>query len=103
MAAQAHQNLQRMGLQDTDLANSSFNTGRKQLEAAGFEWKETTETGRQIFRNPKTGAEVYYDSGKALMKDQSPHWHIRDSSGVGYDRSGRVVGRDEDAAHIPGG
>ncbi len=103
MAARARQNLQRMGLEDVELANATFNAGRKQLEAAGFLWTETTTTGRQVFVNSKTGAEVYYDSGKALVGEQKPHWHIRDSAGTSYNRSGNPVGRDEEAGHIPGG
>jgi hypothetical protein len=101
MGAQALQNLQRMGLQDVNLAGASFNSGRKALEDAGFVWKETTATGRQVFNNAKTGAQVFYDSGDALVGEQSPHWHIQDNAGVNYDRSGRVVDSSENAAHIP--
>jgi hypothetical protein len=50
----------------------SFNSGRKALEKAGFRWIETTETGRRVFRNPATKAEVYFDSGKALVPGQDP-------------------------------
>jgi hypothetical protein len=90
-----------MGLRDVDLAGASFNTGRKQLEDAGFKLVETTPTGRKVFENPKTGAKVSYDSGGALVGDQKSHWHIRDSAGRAYDRGGRVVKSGEDAAHIP--
>jgi len=103
MSRRALQNLKRMGLEDVDLYGASFNTGRKRLEGAGFEWKETTDTGRQVFKNPTTGAEVYYDSGDALVGNQGPHWHIRDSAGISYDRNGRPVTASDESGHIPGG
>ena len=90
-------------MKDVDIAGKTFNAGRKALEDAGFKWVETTPTGRQVFRHPVTGAEVYFDSGKALVGNQKPHWHIRDKAGQAYDRSGRPVGLDENAGHIPGG
>jgi RHS repeat-associated protein len=93
--------MKKMGLEGINLAKKSFNSGRKMLEKAGFELAETTETGRKVFRNAKTGAEVYYDSGDALVGAQKPHWHIRDKGGMKYDRSGRVVSGSENAGHIP--
>jgi hypothetical protein len=101
MKGQAGRNLESMGLRDVDLAGASFNTGRKQLEDAGFKLVETTPTGRKVFENPKTGAKVYYDSGGALVGDQNPHWHIVNSRGNVHDRSGRVVEPSTNAAHIP--
>ena len=101
MSAQGLQNLQRLGLQDVDLAGASFNGGRKALEDAGFTWSETTERGRRVFQNAKTGARVFYDSGDALVREQISHWHIRDSAGRAYDRTGRVVDTSEDSGHIP--
>jgi len=101
MKGQAGSNLEAMGLRDVELAGASFNTGRKQLENAGFKWVETTPTGRKVFENPKTGAKVYYDSGGALVGDQKPHWHIVNSSGDVHDRSGRVAEPGTNAAHIP--
>ena len=83
--------LARMGLEDVELAGSSYNAGRKQLEAAGFKHTETTATGRQVFVNEETGARVTYDSGKALTSQQKPHWTIQDKAGQFYDRGGRVV------------
>lgn len=101
MKGQAGRKLEEMGLRDVELAGSSFNTGRKQLEDAGFKWVKTTPTGRRIFQNSKTGAEVLYDSDKALVGNQKPHWHILDSARKAYDRSGRLVKPSEQAAHIP--
>ena len=83
--------LARMGLEDVELAGASYNSGRKQLEAAGFKHTETTSTGRQVFVNEETGARVTYDSGKALTSQQKPHWTIQDRAGQFYDRSGRAV------------
>ena len=85
-----------------DLAGKSYNSGRKALEQAGFVLERTTSTGRKVFRNPTTGAEVVYDSGNALAPGQLPHWHIRDSAGQGYNRTGRPVSSDEGGGHIPG-
>jgi hypothetical protein len=96
-------NLQEMGLGDVNLVGKSYNAGRKSLEAAGFVLDRTTSSGRKVFRNPKTGAEVYYDSGGALGPRQKPHWHIKDKGGQMYDRSGRPVGPDDIAGHIPAG
>ncbi len=84
-------NFQKMGLKGVKLAGKSFNSGRKQLEKAGFKLVKTTKSGRKIFRHPKTGATVTYDSGKALGAGQSPHWTIQDKSGDFFDRSGRRV------------
>jgi hypothetical protein len=103
MRLQAKQNMQRMGLQDVDLAGKSYNSGRKQLEAAGFKLERTTATGRKVFYNPRTGAQVFYDSGYALTSSQKPHWHIQDNAGRTYDRSGSQVHPSDDAAQIPGG
>ncbi len=101
MKGQGTRNLESMGLRDVELAGESFNAGRKQLEGAGFKWVETTPDGRRIFRNPKTGAQVYYDSGGALIGDQKPHWHIADPAGNQYDRSGRPAEKGDNARHIP--
>ena len=101
--AAAAANMRRMGLEGVDLANNSLNKGRKKLEEAGFELVETTSTGRKVFRHPSTRAEVYFNSGGALVGSQKPHWHIRDPAGQAYDRGGRAVGRGENAGHIPGG
>jgi RHS repeat-associated protein len=92
-----------LGLGDVRLAGASFNRGRKQLERSGFRLVGATDTGRRVFRNPRTGAEVFFDSGRALAPGQSPHWHIVDRGGSKVSRSGRTVGSDEVAAHLPGG
>ena len=95
-----------MGLENVELAGKSFNSGRKSLEEAGFIWMETTETGRQIFEHPETGARVTFDSGAALVPGQSPHWEMSDRGGTRYDRSGRpVVGPSPimGGKHIPAG
>ena len=76
MKAKALEELEKMGLRDVELYGASFNSGRKHLEDAGFVWVKTTETGRREFENPKTGVQVFFDSGKALTGDQKPHWHI---------------------------
>jgi hypothetical protein len=94
--------LRALGLNGVELAGKSYNSGRKALEQAGFVLDRTTSTGRKVFRNPQTGAEVFYDSGKALAPGQVPHWHIKDKAGQGYDRTGRPVGPDDRAGHIPG-
>jgi len=101
MRVAAINTLRKLGLEGVNLAGSSFNTGRKQLEAAGFKLVETTDTGRKVFVNSKTGARVYYDSGDALVGNQKPHWHIQDGGGVDLDRMGRPVDSSENAAHIP--
>jgi hypothetical protein len=94
--------LRRLGLADVTLAGRSYNSGRKALEDAGFVADPTTSTGRKVFTNPRTGAQVFYDSGRALARGQSPHWHIRDVAGNAYNRSGRIVDSSENAGHIPG-
>ncbi|WP_437952612.1 RHS repeat-associated core domain-containing protein [Sorangium sp. So ce296] len=101
--AAAAANLRRMGLEGVNLAGETYNSGRKALERAGFVLERTTDTGRRVFKNSQTGAEVFYDSGRALAPGQKPHWHIRDAGGNRYDRSGRIVDSDEVAGHIPGG
>jgi RHS repeat-associated protein len=101
--AEGRQRLREMGLEGVELAGSSFNRGKKQLEAAGFTLVRTTRTGRRVFENPETGAVVNFDSGGALVGNQKPHWHIVDAGGQHYDRSGRPVGTDEGAGHIPAG
>ena len=66
-------NLREMGLEDVELAGKSYNSGRRSLEGAGFELVETTSTGRKVFRNAKTGAEVYWDgTPKSLAPGQDP-------------------------------
>jgi RHS repeat-associated protein len=85
-------NLAKAGLNNVELAGASFNAGRKQLEKAGFELAETTETGRKIFINKQTGARVTYDgTPKSLTNEQGPHWTIQDKGGQFLDRSGRPV------------
>jgi RHS repeat-associated protein len=101
--ALAAANLKKLGLGKISLAGKSFSSGKKALGAAGFEHVGTTPTGRQIFRHPQTGAEVFYDSGGALFDGQKPHWHIRDNGGNSYDRSGRPVDKGSEAGHIPAG
>lgn len=104
-SAAGRASLAKMGLEDVELAGTSFNAGRKQLEAAGFKHVETTETGRQVFVNQETGARVTYDSGKALTSQQKPHWTIQDKAGQFYDRSGRIVQGPSPpmgGRHIPG-
>lgn len=93
--------LKGLGLENVELAGRSFNSGRKALEKAGFEWKRTTPTGRREFVNKETGARVSYDSGKALTPGQKPHWHIDDRGGFRSSRSGRCVLHSAPAAHIP--
>ncbi|MEL6761287.1 MAG: hypothetical protein AAFP04_12925 [Myxococcota bacterium] len=93
--------LKELGLENVQLAGRSFNSGRKALEKAGFEWTKTTPSGRRVFSNSKTGAKVSYDSGKALSPGQKPHWHIDDRGGFRYSRSGRRVLHSAPAAHIP--
>jgi RHS repeat-associated protein len=93
--------LNELGLKDVKLGGKSYDSGRKSLEGAGFLLDRTTATGRKVFRNPKTGAEVYFDSGNALAPGQKPHWHIKDKAGQSFDRGGRPVGSDDGAAHIP--
>jgi hypothetical protein len=83
------------------LYDKSYNAGRKLIESAGFVFQRTTQSGRQVFKHPKTGTEVLFDSGKALVGNQKPHWHIKDNGGQGYSKSGRPVGTDEEAGHIP--
>ncbi|WP_437589257.1 RHS repeat-associated core domain-containing protein [Sorangium sp. So ce1000] len=100
--AAAAANLRRMGLQGVNLAGETYNSGRKALERAGFVLERTTDTGRRVFKNSQTGAEVFYDSGRALAPGQKPNWHIRDAGGNRYDRSGRIVASDEVAGHVPG-
>ena len=90
-AAKAAEQLTNLGLKGVDLAGKSYNSGRKALEKAGFVLENTTSTGRKIFRNPRTGAVVTHDSGKALGAAQKPHWTIQDKGGRFYDRSGRSV------------
>lgn len=94
-------NLRRLGLDDISLHGRSFNSGRKQLESAGFVLERTTATGRKVFTNPKTGAQVLYDSGGALAPGQKRHWHIVDRGGQKYSRSGRRVDSSEGSGHIP--
>lgn len=94
-------NLRILGLSKVKLAGQGFNTGRKSLEESGFLLSRTTPTGRKVFINPATGAEVYFDSGKALASGQKAHWHIKDKAGQCYNRSGRLVGSDEISGHIP--
>jgi RHS repeat-associated protein len=101
MSAAASENLRKLGLEEVRLAGSSFNTGRKQLESVGFRLMPPTRTGRQVFLNEKTGAQVFYDSGKALAPGQKPHWHIVDQAGNKYSRSGRLVDSSSGAGHIP--
>ena len=101
MAAKGAEKLRELGLKGVDLAGKSYNAGRKVLEKAGFVLVRVTATGRKVFRHPETGAEVLYDSGKALAPGQKPHWHIRDRAGGCYDRSGRLVPSDVGAGHIP--
>lgn len=106
IASQASQNLKRAGLGDVKLAGQSFNSGRKQLENAGFRLDRITESGRRIFINDKTGATVTFDSGKALGYGQKPHWTIQDKAGQFLDRSGRPVSGPNPpmgGKHIPGG
>ncbi|RXK53554.1 hypothetical protein ESB00_17845 [Oleiharenicola lentus] len=95
------QQLRRLGLREVTLHGASYNSGRKALEAAGFKLVETTSTGRKVFRHPRTGATVVYDSGDALVGNQKPHWHIYDSSGQGFDRNGHPVDSSSNAGHIP--
>jgi RHS repeat-associated protein len=95
----ARANLRRLGLDGLNLAGRSYNSGRKAVEARGFTHVATTSTGRQVFRNPQTGAKVIYDPARG---GRNPHWHIEDKGGQRYDRSGREVDRDEGKAHIPG-
>ena len=98
--------LRHVGLEGVELAGKSYNSGRKSIEGAGFVLESTTSTGRKIFRNPKTGAVVTYDSGKALGPAQKPHWTIRDNTGRYLDRSGRVIegaNPPMGGKHIPGG
>jgi RHS repeat-associated protein len=94
-------NLRALGLEGVNLSGKSYNAGRKALEKAGFTLEETTSTGRKVFVNTKTGARVNFDSGKALAPGQKPHWHVQDSAGNNYGRTGRAVASDERAAHIP--
>jgi hypothetical protein len=104
MAAQARQNLQRMGLEDVDIGGqNSVNHTIKDLEAAGFkEARVNPDTGnpwtsgRRVWINPKTGAKVYYDTGEALIRNQVPHWEIEDSAGRNYRPNGRPVGPSDD-------
>jgi RHS repeat-associated protein len=98
---QGQENLRRLGLGEVELAGQSFNSGRRALERSGFDLIETTSTGRKVFANSRTGARVYYDSGKALVPGQVPHWHITDAGGQGYGRTGRAVDSSEGAGHIP--
>jgi hypothetical protein len=97
--AAARANLRDLGLEGLNLAGRSYNSGRKALEARGFEIVRTTSTGRKYFRHPKTGHMVIYDPARRGGK---PHWHIQDKGGQRYDRSGRPAGRDEGKTHIPG-
>ncbi len=101
--ARAKQNLRDLGLDGVELAGASLNRGRRQLLAAGFVEAETTATGRVVFRHPTRGSEVFFDSGKALVGHQKPHWHVRDRGGRAFDRGGREVERAEGAGHIPAG
>ncbi len=91
-----------MGLENVDLYGRSYSSGRKVLEAAGFHINRITKSGRVEFVNDRTGAKVMYDSGRALVGNQKPHWHIVDKAGNSHDRLGRIVDGGEDAAHIPG-
>ena len=100
---QGIRNLTKLGLQEVQLANQTYNAGRKSLEATGFILTEVTKTGRKVFTNSKTGAQVMYDSGKALAPGQKPHWHIKDSAGQGYTRGGNACSSDDNAGHIPAG
>jgi len=95
--------LRRLGLEGVDLAGRSFGSGRKQLEKAGFRLDRVTPTGRRVFVHPRTGAQVAFDSGKALSAGQKPHWHIMDEAGRKHSRTGRVVDPSDMAGHIPGG
>jgi RHS repeat-associated protein len=99
--SKAREAMRNLGLEDVNLAGTSYNSGRKALEKAGFEFDHVTKTGRRVFRHPRTGAIVSYDSGKALVGNQRPHWHIQDRAGNRYDRLGRVVESYEEAGHIP--
>ena len=89
---QAAGNLRRMGLDGINLTNKSFNSGKKLLEKAGFRYRGTTSRGRHEFIHPRTKAEVFYDSGKALVGSQKPHWHIFES--------GQYFNRSEDRLHV---
>jgi hypothetical protein len=103
MRAQGLARLRELGLGGINLAGKSYSAGRKALGRAGFVLDRTTQTGRKVFRHPKTGAEVSYDSGNALVPGQKPHWHIKDKGGQGFGRGGRPVMSDEGAGHIPAG
>jgi hypothetical protein len=102
MRARGLAKLRELGLGEVKLYGKSYNSGRKALENAGFVLDRTTESGRRVFRHPRTGAEVYFDSGGALGPRQKPHWHIKDKGGQSFDRGGRPVESDDGAAHIPG-
>ena len=98
-------NLRKMGLAGVKLKGSSYNTGRKALEGAGFRLERTTGTGRKVFVNDRTGAVVTHDSGKALAAGQKNHWTIQDKGGAFYDASGRPVSGPHPpmgGKHIPG-
>lgn len=99
----AASNLRRLGLRGVRLYGRSYSAGIKSLGDAGFKLVEVTKTGRKVWQNSKTGATVYYDSGKALFKGQKPHWHVRDAGGSSYSRTGKLVESGTTAAHIPGG
>ena len=90
-AVKGQANIRQMGLGNVNLGGKSFNAGRKALEKSGFVLQRTTATGRKIFRNPKTGATITHDSGKALGAGQNPHWTIQDKGGQFYNRSGRPI------------
>lgn len=98
---QASNRLKKLGLEGVELAGKSYNSGRKALEAAGFVLDHTTSTGRKAFVSAETGAQVFYDSGKALTRGQKNHWHILDEAGNRLNRSGRIIEPGDIGGHIP--
>lgn len=101
--AKGKANLRDLGLATVELSGKSYNSGRKALQELGFELVERTATGRRVFVNIKTGARVFFDSGKALTPLQKPHWHIVDIGGRKFSRSGRILTRGDYGGHIPAG
>jgi hypothetical protein len=90
-------NLRNSGLDDINLHGKSYNSGRKLLEAKGFTLS-TTKTTRKVFTKTINGktVKISFDSGRALVGNQKPHWHIQ-LNGVDLNAFGKT-GRNP---HIP--
>ncbi|WP_373796666.1 RHS repeat domain-containing protein [Neisseria dentiae] len=88
---QGLERLKSIGLEGINLAHETFNSGRKKLEARGYNMTRT-KTGRCEFHDKKTDTVITYDgTPKSLVPGQRPHWEIRLKDGTRLTRSGRIV------------